>query len=72
MNICTGYVVCKQKDANGGQFIRMTTCSSDLCTKDKAKECTKDPGHSSTKAEDEKSNIVSRKVRDTIQGSSVK
>jgi hypothetical protein len=52
--ICTGYVVCdstKKDPTTGGlkQYIRISTCSSDLCGEDKAAECTKQQGYFSAK-----------------------
>jgi hypothetical protein len=68
MKICTGYVVCDQKaEGSSAKFVRMTTCSSELCGEEDAVACTKDPGYSSVKADEEESNTVSYKIRKKIE-----
>lgn len=52
--MCTGYVICEQKQG-GAKFIRMSTCSADKCgsSDEDAVRCTKDMGYFSMRPQGE-------------------
>lgn len=67
--ICTGYVVCEQKEG-GGKFIRMSTCGPNHCggTDADAVSCTKDQGYWSAKPASETKLFMSQKLKKTLSG----
>lgn len=66
--ICTGYVICKQKDSDA-KFVRMSTCRPEFCgAGDKmAQDCTKDRRYFSTKPASEDKEFASKRVRQLLQ-----
>lgn len=70
--ICTGYVICNLREGEG-RFIRMSTCSPELCGQGDAKSCTKDRRFFSSRPSGETRNFMDRRLRDVIRnGSSVR
>lgn len=70
--ICSGYVICNLREGEG-RFIRMSSCSPELCGQGDAKSCTKDRRYFSSKPSDETRNFMNRNLRDVIRnGSSVR
>lgn len=67
--ICTGYVVCEQKEG-GGKFIRMSTCGPDKCggTDADAVRCTKDMGYFSQKPASESKLFMTPKLKKILSG----
>jgi hypothetical protein len=67
--MCTGYVICEQKQG-GGRFIRMSTCSADKCggTDEDAVRCTKDMGYYSKKAKEENKLFMTPKLKKILSG----
>lgn len=70
-NICTGYVICEQKEG-GGKFIRMSTCGPKHCGSSDADAvaCTKDQGYYSKKPASETKLFMSSKLKKILSGSS--
>lgn len=70
--ICSGYVICNLREGEG-RFIRMSTCSPELCGQGDAKACTKDRRYFSSRPTGETRNFMNRNLRDVIRnGSSVR
>lgn len=69
--ICTGYVVCEQKEG-GGKFIRMSTCGADKCggSDEDAVRCTKDQRYFSQKPSGETKLFMTPRVKKILSGSS--
>jgi hypothetical protein len=67
--ICTGYVVCEQKEG-GGKFIRMSTCGPDKCGDEDAVRCTKDMGYFSIRPAGENKLFMTKKIKDVLSGAS--
>jgi hypothetical protein len=69
--ICTGYVVCEQKQG-GGKFIRMSSCGPDKCgsSDEDAVKCTKDMSYYSQKPATESKLFMSPKLKKILSGSS--
>lgn len=62
--ICTGYVICEQKQG-GAKFIRMSTCAADKCgaSDEDAVRCTKDMGYYSMKPKGEAKLFMSPELK---------
>ena len=62
--VCSGYVVCNQKQG-GGKFVRASTCGPEYCgnTKRDAINCTKQAGYSSKKPDSEDLDSISPKLQ---------
>lgn len=69
--ICTGYVVCEQKEG-GGKFIRMSTCAADKCGASDADavRCTKDQRYFSLKPAGESKLFMTPKLKKILNGTS--
>lgn len=69
--ICTGYVVCEQKQG-GAKFIRMSTCSPEFCgaNDSDAVSCTKDQRYFSQKPAGEAKLFMSPKLKKILSGAS--
>lgn len=69
--ICTGYVVCEQKQG-GAKFIRMSSCSPDHCgsSDSDAVKCTKDMHFYSQKPAGEAKLFMSPKLKKILSGAS--
>lgn len=69
--ICTGYVVCEQKEG-GGKFIRMSTCGADKCGASDADavRCTKDNRYFSQKPAGESKLFMTPRVKKILSGAS--
>ena len=67
--ICTGYVVCEQKEG-GGKFIRMSSCGADKCgnTDADAVRCTKDQGFFSEKPAGESKLFMTPRLKKILSG----
>ena len=65
--ICTGYVICKQKDSDA-KFVRMSTCRPEFCGAgdEMAKKCTQDQRYFSTKPADENKEFATQKIRKAL------
>lgn len=68
--VCTGYVVCEQKQG-GAKFVRMSTCRPEFCgSKDEdAVKCTKDLRYFSQKPKSEDKLFVTPKLKKILDGS---
>lgn len=62
--ICTGYVICNQKNSDL-KFVRMSTCRPDFCGAgdEMARKCTEDRAYFSTKPAGEDKDLASQKIR---------
>jgi hypothetical protein len=69
--ICTGYVVCEQKQG-GAKFVRMSSCAADKCGASDADavKCTKDRGYYSERPGSELKLFVTPKLKEVLSGSS--
>lgn len=69
--ICTGYVVCEQKEG-GGKFIRMSSCGADKCggSDADAVRCTKDQGYFSQRPASESKLFMTPRLKKILSGAS--
>lgn len=69
--ICTGYVVCEQKEG-GGKFIRMSSCGADKCGSSDADavRCTKDQGYFSQRPASESKLFMTPRLKKILSGAS--
>jgi hypothetical protein len=69
--ICTGYVVCNQKEGHG-KFIRMSSCRSEFCGNgdNNAVRCTKDQGYFSERPSGEGKLFMSQRLKKILSGAS--
>lgn len=69
--ICTGYVICEQKEG-GGKFIRMSTCRSHYCggSDEDAVRCTKDMAYFSERPPQENKLFVTPRLKNLLKGAS--
>lgn len=67
--MCTGYVVCEQKEG-GGKFVRMSTCRAQYCggSDEDAVRCTKDMAYFSEKPPGETKMFVTPRVKNLLKG----
>lgn len=71
--ICTGYVICEQKEG-GAKFIRMSTCSPDKCggSDEDAVKCTKDMGYYSMKPQGEEKLFMTPELKKVLSNGSTR
>lgn len=67
--MCTGYVVCEQKEG-GGKFVRMSTCRAQYCggSDEDAVRCTKDMAYFSERPASETKMFVTPRVKNLLKG----